>query len=193
MLPHCHACGMTTLEIGSAQGTLTFRTGVEGRAAKAGHALTVSLPDWSAVLALSGSQPTAVTVTVPWDTLSVVRGEGVLPLSPIDKGLIKKSALKSLLADSHPTLSFTSSSVGAQPGGYEVRGEVSVAGVTGPLVIAVQVARADGIVSCRAEFPFVQTAFGLKPYSAMLGSLRVSDRIDATLLATFPDPAVPEA
>jgi polyisoprenoid-binding protein YceI len=189
MLPHCHPCGMTTLEIGSKQGTLTFRTGVEGRAAKAGHALTITLPDWSAVLTLGGSQPIAVTVTVPWDTLSVVRGEGILPLSPIDKGLIKNRALKALLADTHPTLTFTSSSVVAQAGGYDVRGDVSVAGATGPLGIAVQVTRADGIVSCRAEFPFVQTAFGLKPYSAMLGSLRVSDRIDATLEASFPDPA----
>ena len=180
---------MTTLEIGSAQGTLTFRTGVEGRAAKAGHALTISLPDWSAVVTLAGSEPTAVVLTVPWATLEVVRGEGVLPLSPIDKGLIKKSALKALSAETHPALEFTSTSVVPHEGGYEVCGDIAVAGVFGPLGVAVQMTRADGIVACEAAFPFVQTAFGLKPYSAMLGSLKVSDQIDVTLSASFPDPA----
>jgi polyisoprenoid-binding protein YceI len=180
---------MTTLEIGPAHGTLTLHTGVEGRAAKAGHALTISLPDWSAVVTVEGGEPTTVVLTVPWASLEVVRGEGVLPLSPIDRGVIKKSALKALAAQEHPALIFTSTSVVPHAGGYEVRGDVAVAGVTGPLGVAVQVSRAGGVVGCEAAFPFVQTAFGLKPYSAMLGSLKVSDQVDVTLSASFPDPA----
>jgi hypothetical protein len=180
---------MTTLQIGSAQGTLTLHTGVEGRAAKAGHALTLALPGWSAVITLEGSEPTAVVLTVPWASLEVVRGEGVLPLSPVDRGVIKRSALKALQAETHPGLVFTSSAVLPHDGGYEVRGEVAVAGRTGPLAVSVHVARTGGVVSCDATFRFVQTAFGLTPYSAMLGSLKVSDAIDVTLAVAFPDPA----
>lgn len=180
---------MTTLKIGPSHGSLTLHTGVEGRAARAGHALTLALPDWSAVITVEGTEPTAVSMRVPWATLQVVRGEGVLPLTPLDKGVIKSSALKALSADTHPELVFTSTSVTPQAGGYEVRGQASLAGATGPLGVVVHVNRTDGVIACEATFPFVQSDFGLKPYSAMLRSLRVSDAVEVRMSVAFPDPA----
>ena len=180
---------MTTLDLGPSHGTLTLHTGVQGRAAKIGHALTIEMRAWSAVVTLDGSEPTAVTLQVVLDSLQVVRGDGALPLTPLDKRKIRSSALTSLSAAAHPFLDFTSTSVSQHPDGYEVRGEVALAGSTGPLGVAVHVARSAGLVTCNATFPFVQTTFGITPYSAMLGSLKVSDQVDVTLSVSFPDPA----
>jgi polyisoprenoid-binding protein YceI len=180
---------MTTLEMGPAHGTLTLHTGVEGRAARIGHALTIAMGSWRAIVTLDGVEPTAVTLQVSLASLQVVRGDGVLPLTPLDKRKIRSGALTSLAAAAHPCLDFTSTSVAQHAGGYEVRGEVALAGKTGPLGVAVTVARAEGLVTCDASFPFVQTAFGITPYSAMLGALRVSDAVEVRLSVSFPDPA----
>ena len=174
---------MSTLTIGPEHGTLTLRTGVEGRAAKAGHALTVAMTQWSATVDLAGEQPTAVTLRVPLTSFEVVAGEGGLkPLSDKDKRTIKDSALETLSADRHPEIVFTSRSVTATADGYRLEGDLEVAGSAQPTVVDVTVA--GGAAS--ATVPVVQTAHGVKPYTGLMGGLRVRDRVDVVLSATLP-------
>jgi len=185
-----HAQGMQTLTIGPAQGSLTLHTGVEGRAAKAGHALTILLTDWSATVTLDGPQPTALSLRTALASLEVVSGEGGLkPLSDKDKRTVKASALQTLSAADHPEVTFASRSITAREDGYDVEGEVVLAGVAAPLVVGLKVHRAGGTAIVEALVPMVQTQFGIKPYTGLMGGLRVRDRVEIRLSVTVGDPA----
>lgn len=182
--------GMQTLTIGPEHGSLTLHTGVEGRAAKAGHALTLRLTDWSAAATLEGPELAGLTLRTALISLEVVSGEGgVKPLSDKDKRSIKASTLETLTADRHPEVSFTSSSVTARGDGYEAQGELVLAGVAAPLVVGLSVERSGGTARVEALVPVVQTQFGVKPYTGLMGGLRVRDRVDVRLSVTVPDPA----
>ena len=180
-----------TLTLGPQDGTLTLHTGAEGRAAKMGHALTIAMTDWSAEVALEGGQPTAVSFRTRLASLDVVKGDGGLkPLSDKDKRTVKDSALETLDAAKHPEVTFTGRDVTARDGGYEIAGELVIAGVTRALSMQVVVSREAGRARVSAEVPVVQTEFGIKPYSGLMGGLKVRDRVDVRLEATAADPGV---
>lgn len=180
---------MQTLTIGPEHGSLTLHTGVEGRAAKAGHALTLLMADWSVTVTLEDRHPTGLTLRTALASLQVVSGEGgVKPLSDRDRATVKASALETLAAARHPEVTFTSSSVTATGDGYEVHGEFVLAGVTAPLVVSLSVQRSGKGASVEALVPIVQTQFGVKPYTGLMGGLRVRDRVDVRLSVTVPNP-----
>lgn len=171
--------------IGPEQGSLTLHTGVEGRAAKAGHSLTIVLTDWSATVTLQGSDPTAVTLRTALASLAVRSGEGGLkPLSDKDRRTVKASALETLSAAKHPEVAFESTAVSARAEGYDVEGALSLAGVTRALRFSLVVGRAGDVVSVEALVPIVQTEFGIVPYTGLMGGLRVRDRVDVRLAVT---------
>ena len=176
---------MTSLTAGPADGTLTLHTGVEGRAAKLGHALTIALSDWSATAELDGEALTSVEVVATLSSLSVASGTGgVKPLSDKDKASIRDNALETLKVGAHPTVRVTSTSVTPTASGYDVAVQVSVAGVDRPAVLAVTVAPEQGLVRVNGITGIVQTEHGLSPYSAMMGGLKVSDLVEVRLDVT---------
>lgn len=176
---------MTTLTSGPSDGTLTLHTGVEGRASKLGHALTIALEDWSATAELDGDVPTSVQVTAALASLSVVSGSGgVKPLSDKDKVAIHDNALETLKATAHPDVTVSSTSVTPTATGFDVAVQVSIAGVVRPAVLAVTVTPADGKVRVAGTTGIVQTEHGLSPYSAMMGGLKVTDRVEVRLDVT---------
>ena len=180
---------MDSLTIGPDTGTLTLHTGVEGKAAKMGHALTVGLSDWAAEVTLEQGAPTSVTLRAGLASFEVQRGEGgVKPLSDKDKRTIRDSALGSLAADKHPDVTFTSTAVQPRDGGWSIDGQLTVAGVARPTRIDVDLADAGDMLSLSALVPVVQTEHGVKPYSAMMGALKLRDRVDVRVAATVPRP-----
>lgn len=177
------------METGPADGTLTLHTTVEGRAAKMGHALTIALERWSASTTLEGSVPTAARLRATLEGLSVVHGEGgVKSLSDKDKQTIRGNALESLKATSHPDVTFTSDQVTALGGGYDLTGQLTVAGVSRPMTVHVETAETDGRLALSAVVPVVQSDHGVKPYSAMMGGLKVADRVEIRLAVTVARP-----
>lgn len=107
---------MDTMTIGPEHGDLTLHTGVEGRAAKAGHNLTIRLADWSGTATFDGDEPSSLSFRTALSSLEVVSGEGgVKALSDKDKRTIKDSALESLSAKRHPEVTFESSKVSPAP------------------------------------------------------------------------------
>ena len=172
---------MTILTAGPADGTLSLHTGVEGRASKLGHALTIALSEWSATAELDGDKLVSVQITAALASLSVVSGAGgVKPLSDKDKVSIRDNALETLKASSHPEVQVTSTSVTPTAAGYDVAVQVSIAGAVRPAVLAVTV---DGN-HITGETGIVQTQHGLSPYSAMMGGLKVTDRVEVRLDVT---------
>ena len=176
---------MTPLALGPEHGTLTLSTGVEGRAAKAGHSLTIALSSWTAEVGLEGQVPVSLAFRTPLASLEVTAGKGGLkPLSDKDRRTIKESALETLSAQEHPEVVFTSSAVAPEGTGYVVDGTLEVAGVARPARLTVEVVLDGGAATLSGRTDVVQTEHGVKPYSAMMGGLRVRDRVDVALTAT---------
>ncbi len=181
---------MTSVTIGPEHGTLTLHTGVEGRAAKAGHALTISMTDWEAMATFDGAHPTTATLRSPLESLDVVKGEGGLkPLSDKDKRTVRDSALETLRAATYPDVTFTSTAITPTEAGYSVSGDLSIGGKSKLFTIEVKVTRTGGSATLEALVPVVQTEFGIKPYTGLMGGLKVRDRVDIALNVTVPDPA----
>ena len=181
---------MTDLHAGPADGTLTLHTGVEGRAARLGHALTLELSEWRAIAQVDGEDLTSVELTAVLSSLSVVSGSGgVKPLSDKDKVAIRDNALETMKADQHPEVTVRSTAVTATGDGYDVAVQVSVGGVVQPAELAVTVRPTGDRLEVRAVTGIVQTQHGLSPYSAMMGGLKVTDRVEVRLTATVSRPA----
>lgn len=177
------------MTIGPEHGSLTLHTGVEGRAAKAGHALTISMNEWSGTVTLDGAEPTAVSFRTPLSSLKVVSGEGgVKPLTDKDRRTIESSALDTLSANKHPEVTFESRSIRSRDGGYDIEGELKVAGSTATVTAALDVQHDGGTAKVETTVPIVQTALGIKPYTGLMGGLRVRDRVDVHLSVTVPEP-----
>lgn len=173
---------MPNLSVSPLDGSLTLSTGVEGRAAKAGHALTIAVGDWSANASFEGGQPTSMSLRAALSSLEIVSGEGGLkPLSDKDKRTVKSTALEVLSAAKHPEVSFTSTSVTARSDGYDVAGQLELAGVTRPLTVQLTVVVAGEVATVTAVVPITQTDFGIKPYTGLMGGLKVRDRVDLAL------------
>lgn len=166
------------MELGPDQGTVKVRTGVAGSASRMGHRLVIVVQDWSAHVDLQDELPVAVTFRAALDSLQVESGTGgVTPLTVVDKQVIRRNAGKVLDVDDYPEAVFESSSVAVEGDRIELSGDLTIHGVTLPLDATLRLN--DGRV--QASIPVVQTDFGIRPYSAMLGQLKVSDEVTVDL------------
>jgi polyisoprenoid-binding protein YceI len=164
--------------LGPASGRILLRTFRDGLAAQAGHDLTIEVARWSGELTLGGDlSPAGLTVTADLGSLSVLDGTGgVKPLTDRDRREIAVNARKTLSADRHPEASFTATEFAAGPdGGGTVTGTLTLAGTSRPLRLDVSPAGPDRY---RVTATVVQSEYGIKPYRAFMGALRVRDAVD---------------
>lgn len=180
---------MDQLTLGPSTARLLLRTGVEGKAARLGHDLVLVLDDWTASAVLEGGVPVTASLTAAVHSLRVESGTGgAKPLSDKDRTTIRKNALGALAADRHPTITFTAVVVSAVAGGWSLTGPLSIAGTEQPVTVELRAAEdADGW-SLAARVPVRQTAFGVEPYSTMLGALRLRDEVEVAFEAVVPRP-----
>jgi polyisoprenoid-binding protein YceI len=168
-------------ELSAEQGRITLRTSRDGLAAQAGHDLILELPDWSGVLTVAdGMAPAGLEVTIDLGVLQVHSGSGgIKPLTDRDKREIASNARKLLRADRYPQATFTATSFQPDPGGGgTIDGTMALAGQSRPLRLTVATAGPGGY---QATTTLRQTDFGIKPYSAFLGSLKVADVVAVTV------------
>jgi polyisoprenoid-binding protein YceI len=173
-----------TYTLGPADATLTVHTGKTGAAAKAGHDLTIEVTSWEAALRL-GAEPTLALTADP-RSLRVLDGHGGMQsLGDDDKDNIAKSIDGEVLKGT--PIAFRSTSVTpAADGRVAVAGELELWGVRRPLSFDLAVG-ADGALSGRAVV--TQTAFGVKPYSTLFGTLKVADDVEVRIDGRLPTPA----
>jgi polyisoprenoid-binding protein YceI len=144
----------------------------EGLAKAVGHDLVVEVGEWSAS-ANVGEDPTntTITATAQVDSLDPIEGVGgVKPLSDADKSEIKKNIRKVLTS---PEISFESSSVKVAGNSATVSGNLTIMGRSE--VIDCPMTESGGKI--KGSFSVLQTRWGIKPFTAMLGTLRVADRV----------------
>lgn len=164
-------------KIGPEDGRLVLKTTRKGAAAALGHDLTIEAKSWSGDVVVDTDDPaqSSVSLTVDTTSLVVLEGKGgAKPLSEGDKTKIKASIDDTLKTRSNSEITFTSSSVRASGGGASVDGTLTIAGKSGPISAQVSL---DDSGRAKATATVVQTAFGIKPFSGMMGALKLADEV----------------
>jgi polyisoprenoid-binding protein YceI len=171
-------------ELGPAEATLTVHTWKAGAASKAGHNLRIEVTSWRATLDVADDPAeTAMALTADARSLRVREGTGgIQTLDDDDKRNIEQTIDDEGLEGS--AIAFRSRRVEeGSDGTLIVEGDLDLAGVTGPVEFDL-VAGDDGRLSASARI--AQTDWGIKPYSALFGTLKVVDEVDVELDGTLP-------
>jgi polyisoprenoid-binding protein YceI len=164
-------------QVGPERGRLILRTSRHGLAAQMGHDLTIEVTRWSGEVVVGEDQADIrVDVRVDTGSLQVVEGTGgAMPLSDRDKQEIAQTARRLLGVDRHPEARFTSDQVEVTgPDAGVVEGTLTLHGVSRPLSLEVA---GSGEGHYRVTGTVVQSDYGIKPYSAFLGALRLADPV----------------
>ena len=143
---------------------------------------------WSGRVHLPAGQGAAASVEVEIDLrrLDVVEGTGgVRPLTERDRADIRTSMQKVLRTGSHPIARFTSSRVQLDGDEATVVGDFFLGGRSRPLELAARRAPGGTIVGSAQA---VQTAWGITPYTGLLGALRLRDAVDVEVELHLPAP-----
>lgn len=164
--------------LGPDSGTLTVRTGKAGAAAKAGHNLRMEVTRWSATLEL-GDQP-SLELSADSTSFRVIEGSGgVMPLGDDEKAAIPQTIDEEVLMGT--PIEFHSTHVASNGATVNVEGELTLKDVRHPVAFELTVGD-DGRVAGSAKIK--QTEWGMKPYSALFGTLKVADEVEISVDAT---------
>jgi len=160
--------------LGPDNATLSVHTKRGGAAAKAGHDLELHVTSWEATLDLDAG---TAELSADGSSLRVERGTGgMMELGDEDRDNIHKTIDDEVLEKRNIT--FRSSSLVEDDGRYRVEGELTLAGRTQPLGFDVLVSD-DGRITAAATV--TQTRWGMKPFSALFGTLKVLDDVEVQL------------
>ncbi len=169
---------MTTQQIGPQSGTLKVNTYREGVAQKIGHDLVIEVEQWDATVDV-GPDGVIQSVKLSADpgSLQVREGHnGVKALTNKDRKDIRTSIDEKILRGK--PIAFASTAVEARDGGVIVRGELTMAEVTRPAAFDIDVS-GDGRVA--GTLQVTQSEWGIKPYRAFMGALKVRDTVEIVL------------
>jgi YceI-like protein len=172
-----------THKLGPDNATLSVRTKKGGAASKAGHDLLIEVAAWDATLDV-GADRTSVDLTADSTSMKVTEGTGgVMALSDGDKAGIAKTIDDEVLKGSK--IEFHSSDVQPSPDGnrFAVSGELDLAGRRLPLAFELTV-EPGGTLAGSAIVK--QSNWGIKPYSALFGTLKVLDEVTVEIAARVP-------
>jgi polyisoprenoid-binding protein YceI len=175
-------------ELGGDHGRIVIRTFRDGLASQAGHDLTIELTRWTGELSVAdGGSPTGLDVRMDLGSMVVRDGTGGLkPLTDRDKREIAVNARKVLGADRNPDATFSARAFEPGNGGGVIAGNLTLAGTTGPVRLEISQPGPDRYL---ATASVRQTQFGIKPYSAFLGALKVRDSVDVEIEVDLSGPA----
>ncbi len=168
-----------TYALGPETGALWVRTGRAGAIAKAGHDLVIDVVDWGATVQIgAGSDQTLLELTADSRSLRVREGTGGLkPLDEKDRSSIESTIDETVLKGT--PIAFRSRSVQAGGDGrLSVQGDLELAGGVNPLAFELRIDD-DGHLAGSATVQ--QTAWGMKPYTALLGTLKVADEVEVLI------------
>jgi polyisoprenoid-binding protein YceI len=172
-----------TYNLGPSDGTVKVKTGRQGMASKVGHDLTLEAGNWKATVTVDDDPARSeVQATIEPRSLEVTAATGgAKPVSDKDKKDIKKN-ISGLLGNE--SITFTSTSVEPKDDtAVKVAGALSIAGQSQPVTLDLT-ATPDGRLT--GSMTIVQSKFGIKPFSAMMGALKVKDEVEINLEVALP-------
>lgn len=165
-----------TYKLGPENASLHVETGRNGAAAKAGHDLTIDVQSWEATLEVGDNSSLALSADPT--SLHVREGKGGMQaLKDDDKADIRKTIDKDVLKKK--SISFQSTSVEQAGDGLKVSGDLEMGGKTKPVTF--DLSESGGTLSGSAAVK--QSDWGIKPYSALFGALKVNDEVKVVVEA----------
>lgn len=168
-----------THRLGPGNSTLLVRTRRGGAAAKAGHDLELLVTDWEATLEIG--EATRMELTADATSLRVQKGTGGMQaLGDDDKASIHQTIDDEVLG--RRDIVFRSTRVEGDGDRLAVEGDLTLAGATQPVAFELA-AGGDGALAATAVV--TQTRWGMKPYSALFGALKVLDDVEVVLEGHF--------
>jgi polyisoprenoid-binding protein YceI len=164
--------------LGPDNATLAVRTARAGAAAKAGHDLLIHVTAWEATLVVADDpDASSMELTADATSLRVQEGTGgIQALGDEDVASIHQTIDEEVLG--RQEISFRSTGVEADGDRLRARGDLTIVGNTQP--IEFDLVSGDG-GELSASAVVTQTAFGMKPYSALFGALKVKDEVEVML------------
>jgi polyisoprenoid-binding protein YceI len=169
-----------THRLGPRNATLAVHTRRGGAAAKAGHDLVLHVTSWQATLDV-GADPQATTVELTADptSLRVRRGTGgIQALGDEGKASIHQTIDDEVLKRGQIVFRSTRVRSTGHESALSVEGDLLLAGARRPLAFELALGD-DGSLSATAIV--TQSRWGVKPYSAMFGALKVLDDVEVVL------------
>lgn len=171
--------------LGPDNARLLIRTARRGGAAKAGHDLVIEVTSWSARIA-AGSEPSQTQLSLSADSrsLRVLEGTGgMMPLKDADMEGIRQTIDQEVLKGTR--IEFRSTTVQPAEDGrqLEVSGELELFGKPVPVAFALH-SEAGGRLTGTATV--TQSDWGIKPYSALFGALKVADEVQVEVDGRLP-------
>jgi len=169
---------MAPQQLGPQSGTLKVNTYREGVAQKIGHDLIIEVEQWDATVDVGPDGAIqSVQLNADPSSLQVREGRnGVKALTDKDREDIRTSIDEKILRGK--PIAFASTAVEPRDGGVTVRGELTMADTTRPAAFDIEVS-GDGRVA--GTLPVTQSEWGIKPYKAFMGALRVRDTVEIVL------------
>jgi len=166
-------------EFGPDNATLTVRTRRTGAAAKAGHDLLIEVTSWSATFDMAADPQLALSADSR--SLRVRQGTGGMqPLDDDDRAGIEQTIDEEVLRGTPIEFRSTSVEERAEGGPVTVAGELELAGERRPLSFELA-AGEEGRLT--ATVVVTQSEWGMKPYSALFGTLKVADDVEVAVEA----------
>jgi len=173
-----------TYTLGPEHGVLSVRTGRTGAAAKAGHDLLIHVTAWQATLEV-GEDPAQTRIALDADASSLRVREGtggMQALGDDDRASIQETIDDEILK--RQAIAFRSTAVETADGDrMSVRGELTLAGATAPIAFDLGV---DDQGALSGSAVVKQTDWGITPYSALFGALKVADEVEVAVDARLP-------
>jgi polyisoprenoid-binding protein YceI len=165
-----------TYKLGPDNASLHVETGRSGAAAKAGHDLIIDVTSWEATLEVGDDS--SLELSADPTSLHVREGKGGLQaLGDDDKADIRKTIDKDVLKKKD--VKFTSSSVESADDGLKVSGDLEMGGKSKPVTF--DLSESGGTLTGSADVK--QSDWGIKPYSALFGALKVNDEVKVVVEA----------
>jgi polyisoprenoid-binding protein YceI len=182
---------MNSLEAGSyafgpGDGQLLVKVFREGVAARMGHDLAFEVRDWSAKAFFDPSDlgSSSLEATASVASFSIVEAiGGAKALTRGDRADIKRNIEEKILdARRFPNVSLRTTAAAPNGTGMRVSADLTIGGATRPvdIVLTLTDGRARGVMTV------VQSRWGIKPFSAFMGALKVRDAVDVILDVPLP-------
>lgn len=173
-----------THTLGPDDARLTVNTGKAGAIAVAGHNLLIEVGSWSGTLTIGDDGAVdALSLSADSRSMKVLEGTGgVQSLGDDDKAGIAKTIDEEVLKGGD--IEYSSTHVHGSDGQLTVEGELNLLGTQRPLSFQLTLGD-DGHLSGTATFK--QSGWGMKPYSAMFGTLKVANELSVSIDGQLPN------
>lgn len=169
-----------THTFGTENGALWVMTTRTGAAAKAGHDLLIHVTAWQATLEV-GEDPGQTSIVFDADATSLRVREGtggMQELGDDDKANIEQTIDDDVLKRMDIQFRSTAVQTAADGSRISVRGELTLVGEARPIAFDLMVGE-NGKLS--GSVVIKQTDWGITPYTALFGALKVGDEIEVVI------------